>query len=156
MVNERETLMARGWPKKLALYSASFKAFTRFPNLTVRVSSDSIKLAVRTPLVFVGNNEYEFSGWEAGTRAGLVQGALHVCIVNNPGRAGLLRMAVRALVGRVNDAPELHMTQATWAQVDTFRKRVRVALDGEVVRLMSPLRYTTRPGALRVLVPKPG
>jgi diacylglycerol kinase family enzyme len=32
---------------------------------------------------------------------------------------------------------------------------VRVALDGEVVRMESPILYRIRPGALRVLAPEP-
>ena len=39
------------------------------------------------------------------------------------------------------------------AEIVSRRKRLLVALDGEVEILKSPLRYSTRPGALRVFVP---
>ena len=35
------------------------------------------------------------------------------------------------------------------------KPRVRVATDGEVVRMRAPLHYRVRPGALRVFAPVP-
>ena len=39
------------------------------------------------------------------------------------------------------------------ASIETKRRRLQVALDGEVVFLESPLEYRVKPGALRVYVP---
>jgi hypothetical protein len=38
-------------------------------------------------------------------------------------------------------------------RVETTREQVRVALDGEIFRVRPPLRYRSRPLALRVRVP---
>jgi diacylglycerol kinase family enzyme len=44
-------------------------------------------------------------------------------------------------------------TKEVW--IETRRpKRLRVATDGEVTVMTTPLHYRVRPGALRVLVPK--
>jgi diacylglycerol kinase family enzyme len=37
--------------------------------------------------------------------------------------------------------------------VHAHRKRIQVALDGEVIKLHPPLRYAIRPGLLRVICP---
>jgi diacylglycerol kinase family enzyme len=40
--------------------------------------------------------------------------------------------------------------------IETRRRQLRVALDGEVSHLDPPLRYRSRPGELRVIVPAAG
>jgi diacylglycerol kinase family enzyme len=47
------------------------------------------------------------------------------------------------------DFQELKVSQVT---IDTPRRLLTVAVDGEVQHMAPPLRYRTRPGALRVLV----
>jgi diacylglycerol kinase family enzyme len=43
-------------------------------------------------------------------------------------------------------------TKEVW--IETRRRRLRVATDGEVTVMNTPLHYRVRPGALRVLVPR--
>lgn len=151
---ERERWMKRGLPKRIAMFPAAIRALARFPNLGVRVNRDEeADLSVRTPLLFIGNNEYQFSGWGAGTRSGLRDAALQIAMVDNPSRWSLAGLAMRAAFGLHLHVPELHVSIAKTVRVRTFRKHIKVALDGEVVRMKSPLVYSIRPGALKVIVP---
>lgn len=151
---DRERWMKRGVPKRIAMIPAAVRALARFPNLGVRVDRDEdVDLSIRTPLLFIGNNEYQFSGWKAGTRSGLREGVLQIATVDNPSRWSLAALAMRAALGTQLHAPELHVSMAKKVRVRTFRKHVKVALDGEVVRMRSPLIYSIRPGALKVIVP---
>ena len=59
-----------------------------------------------------------------------------------------------AIAGKTDAAAALISLGSTWARISTLRRHVRVALDGEVVRLVSPLVYSIRPAALKVLVPR--
>jgi YegS/Rv2252/BmrU family lipid kinase len=152
VVAERERLMSRGVRKRLALIRASLIAFARFPNLAVRVAADERSLTTRTPFVFVGNNEYEFSGFQAGTRARLSSGQLQLCLLADLKRRALLHIGLLALLGRAHTTPSLVTACAREVRVDTFRHRVRVALDGELVPMRSPLIYSIRPAALRVFI----
>jgi diacylglycerol kinase family enzyme len=154
MVSRRQSLQDRGVSKPIAAALAAITAFMRFPNLTVRVTAENSDLVVRTPLVFVGNNEYELAGPNAGRRARLQAGHMHVCIAKTGTRMGLLRMAVLALFGRMPAPPELETQRAKRVRVRPMRRRVRVALDGELVLMRSPLDYSIRPGALAVLTPR--
>ena len=64
----------------------------------------------------------------------------------------LLGMAVRALLGRpAPGALETHEARDCWIRTRT--RHPRVARDGEVAAMTSPLHYRSRPGALNVLVP---
>ena len=59
---------------------------------------------------------------------------------------------LRALFRR-GDPEELEAHAVDRADIVTNKRSVKVALDGEVVRMKPPLQYRTRPGALRVFAP---
>jgi diacylglycerol kinase family enzyme len=153
MVRVRERFTRRGVPKPLAMLIGSASALWQFPNTSVHLTTAEGHLSTRTPFVFVGNNVYQLSGTEAGTRQRLQDGVLQVCVVRDPSRLALLRAFLKAAVGKAETAPELEMVNVHETEIRTFRGVVRVALDGEVVKLHSPLRYQVCPGALCVIAP---
>jgi diacylglycerol kinase family enzyme len=108
--------------------------------------------ARRTPFVFVGNNKYEIAGLEIGTRSSLNSGRLWACVAPRTGRRNLVRMALRALLGRVTDH-ELDAFEAEEFSVETATRSVNVSTDGEVTVMDAPLHYRIRPGALHVVAP---
>ena len=69
------------------------------------------------------------------------------------GRRSLLRVAWQVLRQGVNETPELDFLSVAEVAVETRRRNLQVALDGEVVTLQSPLQYKILPGVLRVLAP---
>jgi diacylglycerol kinase family enzyme len=108
-----------------------------------------------TPFVFIGNNLYQATGLEIGTRARLDCGTLWLCTAPHASRAKLLSLALRALLGRIN-AADLARREVKEVQIRTLRRHLHVATDGEVSIMRTPLRYHIRPGALRVIVPRAG
>jgi diacylglycerol kinase family enzyme len=66
-----------------------------------------------------------------------------------------VRLAVRALVGRLRQDKDFEAMAVPHVLVETPRRMVRVALDGELYRLESPVRFRILPAALRVLAPEP-
>jgi diacylglycerol kinase family enzyme len=67
----------------------------------------------------------------------------------------LWRLAIRGFVRGLHGAEEVEVICARELVVHARRRRLRVAMDGEVARLDLPLRYRFRENALRVLVPAP-
>jgi diacylglycerol kinase family enzyme len=57
------------------------------------------------------------------------------------------------LLKGVDQVKELDELTVAGATIETRRRRLQVALDGEVLVLDSPLEYRSRPAALRVYVP---
>jgi diacylglycerol kinase family enzyme len=53
----------------------------------------------------------------------------------------------------VDQAKDFEAFSVAEAQIETRKSRLLVARDGEVEWMKTPLRYRTRKGALRVLVP---
>ena len=62
-------------------------------------------------------------------------------------------LGLRALFGRLRQTREFHEFLAAELRVETRHRRLRVATDGEVRELESPLHYRIHAGALRVIVP---
>jgi YegS/Rv2252/BmrU family lipid kinase len=150
---ERARRVSQGMPKSVALVPAALTALARFPNTTVRLTTEDAGLVTRTPFVFIGNNRYNFAGLQAGSRDSLQEGKLQLCAVSGATRSKLVKAIVLAIAGRMDQNADVVMMDVTWARIETLRRNVRVALDGEVIRLRSPLEYAIRPTALKVLVP---
>ncbi|HZV65876.1 MAG TPA: diacylglycerol kinase family protein [Telluria sp.] len=155
MVRDREKQQRRlGRGKWLAACWASVAALRRYPFLSVRLSVDGEQIARRTPFVFIGNNEYTMQGFSIGARARLDAGVLSLYVAQRPGRLGLIRLAWRALWGRLAQERDFDVLPAQAMEIDTRHKRMRVATDGEVTVMLTPLRYRIRKGALTVIVPR--
>lgn len=110
----------------------------------------------RTPFVLIGNNEYRMESLDGGCRARIDAGKLSLYLTRHRGsRWGLLKLAAKALLGTLRQATEFEALTATDFLIETRRRRLKVAMDGEVTVMATPLRYRIRPGALRVIVPVP-
>jgi len=155
IVKEREKQQQLGWGKWPAFVWAAITVLRRYPLLNVRLSLDGKQLARRTPFVFTGNNEYEMEGFNIGRRACLDKGELSLYITHRTGRLGLLRLAVRALLGGLRNERDFTALRTREIWIETRHRRLHVAFDGETTIMVPPLHYRVRPGALRVIVPAP-
>ncbi len=154
VVAEREAEQERrGTAKWAAFARAALNAFRRYPFLTLRVYLAGEERHLKTAFVFVGNNEYEVAGMNLGKRACLNSGRLGFYVANRTSRLGVLRLAFRALVGRLNQACDFEAFCIDEARIESRKHSLLVSTDGEVTRMAPPLHYRIRPGALRVLVP---
>jgi diacylglycerol kinase family enzyme len=108
---------------------------------------------VRTPFVFVGNNEYELEGIEVGRRQRLTDGRLQVCTAPGMTRMELVRVVAGAFTGRLRAADHFESLCTTQCSIEARSSPHSVTLDGELYVMTMPLRFRTRPGMLRVIVP---
>jgi diacylglycerol kinase family enzyme len=152
IVRLRERHQESGLGKWLAAIWASLTVLRRNPFLTVRIIVENQAIVRRTPFVFVGNNEYRMVGLQAGSRDSLGGGHLAVYVLNAAHRVGLLRLAWQVLLKGVQRVKELDLLTVEQVTIETRRRRLQVALDGEVIPLESPLEYRIRPRALKVHV----
>lgn len=154
IVRERQKQQRLGWGKWPAYVWAAFAVLRRYPFLNIRLAIDGKELASRTPFVFIGNNEYEMETLNIGGRACLDAGELSLYMSERTSRLGLMRLAWRALFGGMRQEKDFIAlcTKEIW--IGTKHKRLRVAIDGEVLVMEPPLHYRVRPRALRVLAPE--
>lgn len=153
IVGLRKRYQAGGLGKWIAALWATLTVMRRHAFMTVRIIAQEKAMVRHTPFVFVGNNEYRMVGLQAGSRESLAGRRLAVYVLNAERRLGLLRLAWDTLRKGVDQVEELDLLTVERATIETRRRRLQVALDGEVVILESPLEYRIRPAALRVHVP---
>ena len=153
IVRLREQYQASGSGKWIAALWAGLAVLRRNPFMAVRIVAEGETAVRRTPFVFVGNNEYRMVGLNPGARESVAAGHLSVYVLNADRRTGLLRLAWQVVLKGADEVKELDLLTVEEASIETRRRHLQVALDGEVVSLRSPLRYLMKPGALRVHVP---
>ncbi|WP_432383081.1 diacylglycerol/lipid kinase family protein [Duganella sp. P38] len=147
---QQQRHLGRGkWP---AFGRALFAALRRFPFLSVRLKINGEEHLRRTPFVFIGNNEY-LQGLTLGARERLDSGKLCLYVAQKPTRLGLLRYAVHALFGKLQQARDFDVLSAAALEIDTRHHHLRVATDGEVTLMKPPLCYRSRAAALNVIAP---
>lgn len=154
LVRDRERQQKRlGRGKWPAFVWAAAGVLHRYPFLTVYITLNGQTNCHRTPFVFVGNNEYRMEGLEIGQRPTLTAGMLSLYTAQRTGRWGLLRFGLRALTGHLKQEKDFRAVLAKEILIKTHHRRIRLALDGEVFVLDTPLKYRIVTGALRVIVP---
>jgi diacylglycerol kinase family enzyme len=153
VVRYRESREKTGWSRLVAFGAACLVALRRYRFLRLHMEIDGKIYDRRSPFLFVGNNRYEVEGLRLGSRERLDEGILSLYLSHRTGRFGLLRIAIAALLKRLRMSQDFVILPAQKVMVQAHRKRVHVALDGEVVKMHPPLHYAIRPGLLRVIRP---
>jgi diacylglycerol kinase family enzyme len=154
IVLARDELCRQGYRKWTAFVLATSRILRRYRGVVVRITEGQSTRSARTPFLFIGNNEYQVDGLNLGARTNLAGGQLFAYLAPRVRPRNLPAMLAWALVGRAASHGTLESFSAVELRVDTRRRRsLRVALDGEVLHLTTPLRYRMRPRALSVIVP---
>lgn len=155
-VRERERLRSEdGHGKWPAMMRAALSTLHRYPLVTVTLRMLEGEVRITTPIVFVGNNRYDTNLFRLGGRQALDRGELWLYVLRDTGRFGLLRLAARALLGRLRQSRDFEALGLPDLMVEDRRGEIPVAVDGEVLRMATPVRYRVRPRDLRVMVPVP-
>ena len=154
MVVDRDTQQKRlGRSKRLAMAVAAVRTLVRFGHQRLTLTANDEQARVDTPLLFVGNNEYQLALPEAGGRDTLDDGKLCVLVLRKKTRAGFIAAALRALVGRALRDDMVRLDDVERLRVGSHRRHLTVSLDGEVQSVEPPLDYRIRKAALRVIAP---
>jgi diacylglycerol kinase family enzyme len=151
-VLERKAEQRRGRRKWAAFAVAMLRTWRDYRMVVARLVVDGKEAVVRTPFIFVGNNQYQAEGFQLGGRSKLDEGRLSIFVAPDAGRFEILTLPLRALTNRLSSAAPFAGFHADAVAVDVSRRRVSVALDGEVAILNAPLVYRVRPRVLRALV----
>ncbi len=156
LVKFRDEERKRGLPKWLANLPAAWRVLQNLTHRRYRLVLDNAAQPVVTPLLFIGNNVYSLDSGKVGVRDAMDDGRMSVFAVAKSTRWGLVGFAIRTLRGKSDpDRDFAAIGTCETLTVMTSRRRISIALDGEVMKLETPLRFTIRPAALSVFVPAP-
>ena len=154
MVRKRERQQRRlRRSKRAAMLWAALEVLGRSRLLDLRLELEDRVQECRAPFVFVGNNDYAMEGFVIGTRPRLDGGLLNVYTTRRCSALGLIGLALHALFGRLRQADDFMEWSAPYLRVESPRRRLLVATDGELNSMETPLEFRIRPRSLRVIVP---
>jgi diacylglycerol kinase family enzyme len=159
VIRRRDRLRSRlVLSKWLAMFYAVLQSIRRYPEFDVTLDLESHGEPLetvdrRTPFVFVGNNRYALHLFALGGRKRLDRGELCVYVAHRPGRFGTIKLLILALFRRLKQAQDFNAYVLPRVVVNTPKRRIAVAIDGEVHYLHPPLRYEIRPRCLKILAP---
>lgn len=111
-------------------------------------------ISARTPFVFIGRSDGKLGSVDIIPGEKPADGELNVFIVHAHRNLSLLRLASRALAGKLSESDGVEIFRAEEIFIEGEERRLQVAMDGEVVPLPTPLHYRVRRRALRVAGPK--
>jgi diacylglycerol kinase family enzyme len=156
LVLERERQRRRQHLSKwTAMLLAAVRVLRHLPLFRLTVRVDRLTEACRSPLVFIGNNEYQLTLPAFGRRERLDGAELSVYLAKAQSRLVLFLLAARTILGMSHPARDMRIVKGATATIQSRRHHLLVAFDGEVELLRPPLHYKIRPQALRVFAPMP-
>lgn len=126
--------------------------------LQLQVESAGQSAALRTSTLFVGNNHLQLTqvGIAEKDANAVAHGQLAGVVVRPSGTWALLGLLLRGLLGRLGDAENVHSFSFRRLTVTLRGRRpVKVATDGEVNWMRSPLVFELTSEPLLLLVPAP-
>jgi diacylglycerol kinase family enzyme len=154
IVEERDRSERNGTVgRSVAQFSAAMRVAVRFPRSRCVLHFSKASVHCVTPILFVGNNEYEGGLRPHSRRPVLDSGQLWVCTARASDPLSLLRLFWRVCGGRLEKIEELDMVLAQEVRIEFQSARITAAIDGETCRLKTPLRLRSLQRALEVIVP---
>jgi diacylglycerol kinase family enzyme len=113
---------------------------------------------VRTTTLFVGNNALQLESVGISAAETLARGELMAGVLRPMGPIGMLLMALSGALGRLGDSADVRSFGFTRMSVRPWlpygRRRIKVATDGEVIVLATPLVFRVAPTRVPLLVPR--
>lgn len=142
---------SRRLPKWLATISAGWAALRQLRHHRMHLQVGESGRAVRTPILFVGNNRYVLEPGRIGQRTALDDGVLSVFAVSARSRIGFVWFAVRTFLGLGDPSRDFAaLGECDRLTVYSRSRAIDIALDGEVRRMAPPLQFELLPHALKV------
>jgi len=154
----REKLEAR-LPYKLASVFAVVSTFLKLRVLAVELEIEGKRQVYRTPLVFIGVDERELQFPTLGNRIKDGQRGLHVMVVRWRGRGKLVSLGFRAIfrgVDEVSRTVEFDSFVVERCTITMKKPLARIARDGEIETMSTPLEYRIERDMLHVVVAAAG
>ncbi len=100
------------------------------------------------------HGEYQMDFFNIGRRERIDDGKLSVYFLHKSGRKGLFMLVLRTVFGRLRQAKDFEEISVEEITIETRKKQMLVAFDGEVEMMKMPLCYCVHPKSLRVIVEK--
>ena len=140
--------------KWLSMFYGVYSVLRKFPLYAVRIKTKNETMLFRSPIVFIGNNEYSVELLSMGSRKSLSGGKLSLYLARSNTRMKMLKLVLYAFMNRLKDSGELEMRLEDEVVIESKKKSLSVSIDGEVETMRPPLYYRINRNNLKVIFPK--
>lgn len=152
VLKQRETTYRRIGRSQAAAYLSVAAVMVRPPGfVNLELTADGTDIVRRTPLLFVGVNPHQLATFGIPGYECVKEGRLAAYITRPLGTIQMWRLGLRGLLRGLHGTDAIEVVCAREIVVHVSRRRVRVAMDGEIARLRGPLRFRIHEDALRVV-----
>ncbi|PLC54845.1 diacylglycerol kinase [Pollutimonas nitritireducens] len=174
LLEDREVFKQRyGRSRLVAVWSALVTALGDHRYLDMTLDQDGKRIYLRTTTLFIGNNRLQLEQVGIEQAESLKHGQLAAIAVNPVGTMPLLWLAARGALGKLGNAE--HVTGFSFHTLTVVprglfrsksvarraerpvtvehsrRRRIKVAVDGEIIWLQSPLEFRVAPEPLMLV-----
>ncbi|WP_395056972.1 diacylglycerol/lipid kinase family protein [Polaromonas sp.] len=159
LLEDREDWKAQlGRSRLVAFLSGIATLLQSRKQLHLQIESAGKAVALRTPTLFVGNNRLQLTrvGIDAQQTDAVAHGQLAAIVVRPIGTLALFGLLMRGLLGQLGEADNIDSFSFRRLTVTPRGlKRIKVATDGEIAWMRTPLVFEVAPEPLLLLVPAP-
>lgn len=158
LLQERERHKQRfGRNRLVALFSAAVTLFQPHRRYRLTLEIDGKSELLYTPSVFFGRNALQMEQLGLDEADCVARGELAVLAPRDLGRMEMLGLALRGALAQLETAENLRQhcglrVKADW--IDSKKRRIKVAVDGEILECTLPLNVESVQSALQVIIPK--
>lgn len=170
LLEDRESFKQKyGRSRLVAIGAAIATVFGRHRQLQLTLEQDGKQTMLRTTTLFIGNNRLQLEQVGMPQAEAVVQGQLAAIAVRPLGKLAMLWLGACGALGRLGDAEHVvgfSFRSLTVATRGTFRnasahstgafkkrpgKQIKVAADGEIMYLQTPLEFQVAPQPLMLI-----
>lgn len=158
LLEQREEAKQRFGRHRLVALGAGLRTLLgHFPRLRLQMrAEDAPASELRAMTLVVGNNRLQLQKIGIALADRVEQGRLVGIAIRPVSRLSLVVMAMRGLLGHLGEQERVASFAFAELEVNIRRRRkVKVALDGEIGTFTMPLRFAIAAQPLRLLVPRP-
>ena len=155
-IREREMRTSRyGRNRLVVIISTIMSILSKHLLLKVDLVIDGQVKTVRTPMIFIGNNALQLRDLAMKVARCMKVDSLAVVMMKPLTKFEALRIIVRGFFKTLENDEKLESFCVDELTIHTRRPSHDIALDGEIIRMDSPLRIRALPGALNLVLPNP-
>lgn len=144
-----------GRHRLVALLSGLRALLGNYPDLRLSLCEDGRTQTLRSTTLVVGDNRLQLQSIGIAQAEAVTRGALVGIMLPPLARWRMILAAIRGLFGHLGDVEKVDSFAFTQLDVALPRRRhIKLAVDGEIIRLPLPLRFRVAPEPLRLLVPR--
>jgi diacylglycerol kinase family enzyme len=156
LLQDREAYKARFGRSRLVAFGAALVTLLReHRQLRIRIEHGGVVRDVRTPTLFVGNNRLQLEQVGMPQAPALDDGRMAAVILRPIGPHSLLWLLLRGAFGSLGEADDVEGFEfhrmVVKPRLSARGRQVKIAFDGEVRWMRSPLEFRVSPKPLYLL-----